>query len=84
MQKFVANTIRSIVREIIVTPFAELDTFDAYEWYEQERPGLGEEFLIQLENTYNKIAHNPTYNSYIDDKKELRFTYFSFSFCCCL
>jgi toxin ParE1/3/4 len=72
MQIFVANTIKSMVHKIVITTYAELDTFDAYEWYEQERPGLGEEFLFELENTYEKIANHPTYNTYIDDKKELR------------
>ena len=61
-----------MVHKIVITPYAELDTFDAYEWYELERPGLGEEFLFEIENTYDKIANHPTYNTYIDDKKELR------------
>jgi toxin ParE1/3/4 len=61
-----------MVHKIVITSYAELDTFDAYEWYEQERIGLGKEFLFELENTYDKITNNPTYNTYIDDKKELR------------
>jgi toxin ParE1/3/4 len=52
---------KSMVHKIVITSYAELDTFDAYEWYEQERSGLGEEFLFELENTYDKIANNPTY-----------------------
>lgn len=61
-----------MVHKIVITSYAELDTFEAYEWYEQEKLGLGEEFLLELEKTYNRIAKNPTYNSYIDEKKVLR------------
>ena len=28
---------------------------DAYEWYEEQRDGLGEEFLAELEFSYAKI-----------------------------
>jgi hypothetical protein len=73
-----------MVHKIVVTSFAEQDTFEAYEWYEQERSGLGDEFLLELENTYEKISNNPNYNTFIDDKKSERFTHLSFSFCCCL
>jgi hypothetical protein len=34
--------------------------------------GLGEDFLVELENAYNKIVKNPTFYSYFDDKKVLR------------
>jgi toxin ParE1/3/4 len=33
---------------------------------------LGEEFLAELEKTYNKISNNPKYNTFIDDKKVIR------------
>lgn len=61
-----------MVHKIIITPYAEQDTFEAYKWYEEKLIGLGEEFLFELERTYDNIANNPTYNTYIDDKKELR------------
>ena len=31
--------------ELILAPEAEQDIVTAYDWYEQRRPGLGEEFL---------------------------------------
>ena len=57
---------------IIVFNQAHIDVYEAYEWYEQQRNGLGDEFLTQLEFEYNKISQNPTYFSFIDDRKELR------------
>ena len=31
---------------LIIKPRAILMTKDAYEWYEEQKPGLGEEFLM--------------------------------------
>jgi hypothetical protein len=32
---------------------------EAYEWYESQKVGLGELFLTELENKYNKITTTP-------------------------
>jgi toxin ParE1/3/4 len=57
---------------IAISPLAHLDEFEAYEWYEEQRHGLGEEFLTELEIAYNKIAQHPEHYGFVDDKKELR------------
>jgi len=31
----------------------------AYDWYESQRIGLGEDFLLTLEESYSKIIRNP-------------------------
>jgi plasmid stabilization system protein ParE len=31
----------------------------AYDWYEKQRIGLGEDFLLTLEDSYSKIARMP-------------------------
>ena len=31
----------------------------AYDWYESQRLGLGEDFLLTLEESYSKIARTP-------------------------
>jgi len=31
----------------------------AYQWYEQQSPGLGEELLLSLEAAYEKISQSP-------------------------
>jgi plasmid stabilization system protein ParE len=32
---------------------------DAYEWYEQQRPGLGEELLSEAQSVLDRIGQNP-------------------------
>lgn len=43
---------------------------DAYEWYEIQKPGLGEEFLSELNGYYKKLESTPEYYGKI--KKEYR------------
>jgi toxin ParE1/3/4 len=45
---------------IAVKPGAEEDIIQAYNWYEDQREGLGEEFLFELEFYYQKLEHQPT------------------------
>ncbi|MBX2916949.1 MAG: type II toxin-antitoxin system RelE/ParE family toxin [Cyclobacteriaceae bacterium] len=50
---------------------AEDDLLDAYDWYEQQRVGLGEEFLESMESARETILKNPeTYR--IRYKKRIR------------
>ena len=44
---------------MISEPPADLDVEAAFEWYENERPGLGLEFLDELRASYNRIADGP-------------------------
>ena len=62
----------SMVHKIVLSPAAHLDEYEAYEWYEKQRAGLGEELLKELEAAYNKIAEHPEYFGFIDERKELR------------
>jgi toxin ParE1/3/4 len=39
---------------------AENDMLEAYLWYEQQRPGLGEEFLESLDKAHQSIIQNPS------------------------
>jgi len=57
---------------IVISPFAHTDEYEAYIWYEEQRPGPGDEFLKELEIAYQKIANNPEHYSFIDDRKILR------------
>jgi plasmid stabilization system protein ParE len=38
---------------------AEQDLLAAAEWYEQQRPGLGHQFLDEVRSSLNLIAGNP-------------------------
>lgn len=44
---------------VLLKPGAEADTEQAYSWYEEQRLGLGEEFLSELENIYSKLENLP-------------------------
>ena len=44
---------------LVSTPRADLDVEAAFEWYENERSGLGLEFLDELRATYDRIADGP-------------------------
>jgi hypothetical protein len=44
---------------LISQPRADLDVEAAFEWYENERSGLGLEFLDELRATYDRIGYGP-------------------------
>ena len=44
---------------LISQPPVDLDVEGAFEWYENERPGLGVEFLAELRATYFRLADGP-------------------------
>jgi toxin ParE1/3/4 len=44
---------------LIVNPEAEADMADAKLWYDNLRPGLGDEFLLGVENTFEGIQRMP-------------------------
>jgi hypothetical protein len=57
---------------LILTADAQQEETDAYNYYENIQPGLGESLLVELEKSYNKIADNPLYYSYLQSSKILR------------
>ena len=44
---------------VISEPPTDLDVEAAFEWYENEQPGVGLEFLDELRASYNRIADGP-------------------------
>lgn len=44
---------------LVSQPDADLDVEAAFEWYENERSGLGFEFLDELRATYDRIVGGP-------------------------
>jgi len=44
---------------IVAAPRVDLDVAATYQWYENEQPGLGLEFLDQLRTTYDQVAAGP-------------------------
>lgn len=47
------------MKRVIVRPAAAADIEDAYRWYESRRPGLGEEFLLALHSTRDRVLEHP-------------------------
>jgi len=47
------------VKKIVYRPMAETDAGEAFSWYEQQRVGLGREFLDELRRAENSIAMMP-------------------------
>lgn len=50
--------------EIEIAPLAKLEIIDAYDWYEINKKGLGEDFLEELEKFLNELLSNPKIHSY--------------------
>jgi toxin ParE1/3/4 len=44
---------------LVVRPAAAADVEEAYNWYEQRRIGLGEEFLAQVRTVLDAIESSP-------------------------
>jgi len=46
------------VKQVVVRPAAAAD-IEAYEWYESQQPGLGDEFLAALRTTRDRLLEHP-------------------------
>lgn len=57
---------------IIIKGEARQDMLNAYQYYEQEREGLGDLFLSMIDERLTAISEHPEYYSFIDDRKLLR------------
>jgi len=47
------------VKQVVVRAAAAADIEDAYEWYESQQPGLGDEFLAALRTTRDRLLEHP-------------------------
>jgi plasmid stabilization system protein ParE len=48
-----------VTRRVIFRPEAEAEALEAREWYERCRPGLGGEFVCELERVVREISGSP-------------------------
>ncbi len=60
---------------LFVSADARQEAMEAYHYYEDKRPGLGEEFLDDLEKHYHKLASNPLAYSFMDYSNVIRDVY---------
>ena len=44
---------------VYVRDAASAEIHEAHEWYDAQRPGLGDEFLRCVQSTFGKIAKHP-------------------------
>lgn len=44
---------------LVVNPLAEADLAEAREWYEAQRPGLGDELLENVEEVFDRLRRFP-------------------------
>jgi len=44
---------------VIVRPNAEADLREAWSWYESQRPGLGDELLIEIRAAIRRLETDP-------------------------
>ena len=54
--------------ELIIAPEAEFDISDAYGWYEERRPGLGEEFLSCTDACIQRIRRTPEMHATVHEE----------------
>lgn len=50
---------------LIIRPEAEADMAEAFDWYEERRPGLGHEFLDAIGTVLKAIRENPLHHGVI-------------------
>ena len=58
--------------EIVTSPTAFMETGDAYDYYENQSPGLGDRFLKSLEDAYQKLSVGPQHYGFINSRKDIR------------
>ena len=56
-----------MVAELILAPEAAQDIAESYAWYEIQRPGLGEDFLICIEACLQAICRTPEMHSAVHE-----------------
>jgi plasmid stabilization system protein ParE len=48
--------------ELIIRPEAEADALEAFRWYNEQVPGLGQEFLAEIDRAIESILAHPEAN----------------------
>jgi toxin ParE1/3/4 len=54
--------------EMEVSPLAALEIIEGYDWYEEQRFGLGLEFLDAVDAFFNVLLFNPQTFSFLEDE----------------
>lgn len=54
--------------DLIIDPTVECDLSDAYAWYEEQRAGLGEDFLVRIDACIEGILRHPEAYSSVHER----------------
>ena len=57
----------AMAAELIIAPEAQEDVDDAYMWYEDRRPGLGEDFLSCVDACIQAVCRMPELNGKVHE-----------------
>jgi len=48
-----------VTRRVLIRAAAEKDLDDAHRWYNNQRPGLGDEFLVSIAEAFTRLEQHP-------------------------
>ena len=57
--------LRAMSFEIVLRREAQIDLDETFVWYEEQKAGLGFDFLHEFQNVINKVHHNAYHASFI-------------------
>lgn len=49
----------TVARELVILGGAEMELAEAFDWYEEQAPGLGGDFILAVDATFRAIVRNP-------------------------
>jgi plasmid stabilization system protein ParE len=61
-----------VVYRLVILKTAADDAKEAYEYYEERQPGLGDRFLAEVLVRFNEISKHPHYYGFIDEQHVIR------------
>ena len=69
-----------MTRSVRFLPLARLEAIEAWDWYAQRSPGLGEAFLLEIDRAVELISDNPLhYPRMLADIRRVRLRRFPYS-----
>jgi len=61
-----------MIRRLIIRDEAEADTSEAALWYQNQTPGLGDEFLAEVRAAIERVVENPLAHRRLRRRPEVR------------
>lgn len=61
--------------QVVARPQAESDVVEAADWYDTQRPGLGDEFVEEILEVFDALETNPLLNCRRHPIKNIRWRY---------